>query len=284
MFKKILILVLLLVFVGAGVGGMSSFAWLTGHQKSETNAPPKVETVMVLSAGKDISAGDLLKPDDLVGKSMNQEDFAGKGSLADDSANRSGVVGAMIRRSLHAGDFLKNADVLRTGDRGFLSLALSPGMRAVTIGVDSVTGTPGLIWPGDYVDLILTQGANGGSSGMPAAHHAISSEIVLSNIRVIAIDKHLVHGDDTSKELTAQQYGHTATLEVSPEDAERVYVASGLGRISLVVRAARDGDNSIKTDPITAQDVSRMAASQGKASDSRTVKMYSGESEKEVSY
>ena len=63
----------------------------------------------------------------------------------------------MVRRSLSEGDVVRDGDVMRPGDHGFLAAVLEPGMRAVTIAVDNTTGLAGLIWPGDQVDLILTR-------------------------------------------------------------------------------------------------------------------------------
>ena len=70
---------------------------------------------------------------------------------------RTGLTGAMVRRSLGAGEFLLATDVMRPGDHGFLAAVLGPDMRAASVGVDNVSGSAGLIWPGDRVDLILTQ-------------------------------------------------------------------------------------------------------------------------------
>ena len=68
-----------------------------------------------------------------------------------------GVAGAMVRRSLAPNEPILAGDVLNPGDRGFLAAVLGTGMRAVTVGVDPVSGTAGLIWPGDHVDVVLTQ-------------------------------------------------------------------------------------------------------------------------------
>ena len=110
------------------------------------------------------------------------------------------------------------------------------GMRAMSVGVDAVTGTAGLIWPGDRVDLILTE-----ATANPAvpADRRISAETVLANVRVIAIDQRLVEGARPGAKT-----GHaaqTVTLEVTAAEAERVAVATKLGRLSLAVRAAEAG-------------------------------------------
>jgi pilus assembly protein CpaB len=138
----------------------------------------------------------------------------------------------MVRRSLVVDDVVRTKDVMRPGDHGFLAAVLSPGMRAVSVGVDSVTGTAGLIWPGDRIDLILTQAI--GDAAIPVGRR-IAAETVLSDVRVIAIDQQIMEGvapDGTEGK------GRTVTMEVTSAQAERVSVATRIGRLSLAVRSA----------------------------------------------
>ena len=65
--------------------------------------------------------------------------------------------GALLRHYLNSGAILTAGDVLHPRERGFLAAVLAPGARAISVGVDAVTGNGGLIWPGDRVDMILTQ-------------------------------------------------------------------------------------------------------------------------------
>jgi pilus assembly protein CpaB len=139
----------------------------------------------------------------------------------------------MVRRSLQPQEVLLPADVLRPGDHGFLAAVLQPGMRATTVGVDAVSGTAGLIWPGDHVDVLLTQVND--DQTLPAAHRA-SAETVLGDVRVIAIDQQLMQGATGSS--NDQGTTHTVTLEVTEAQARRVALAARLGHLSLIVRAA----------------------------------------------
>ena len=75
----------------------------------------------------------------------------------------------MVRRSMVADEPVLPADVMRPGDHGFLAAVLEPGRLAVTVGVDAITGTAGLIWPGDHVDLILTQSMSRRQRARPPA-------------------------------------------------------------------------------------------------------------------
>ena len=150
----------------------------------------------------------------------------------DNADNRRALAGAMVRRSLSAGEAIRFGDVMRPGDHGFLAAVLQPGMRAVTVGVDATTGAAGLIWPGDRVDLILTQTIQ--EAALPPGHR-VAAETVLSDVRVIAINQQLVQGADANN---GDAQARTVTLEVTQEQAERVSVATRLGRLSLAVRSA----------------------------------------------
>src|SRR4051794_26414876 len=138
----------------------------------------------------------------------------------------------MVRSSLTAGDLIRAKDVMRPGDHGFLAAVLGPGMRAVSVGVDTVAGTAGLIWPGDRIDVILTQSI--GDAAIPVGRR-IAAETVLSGVRVIAIDQQLVQG--VAPEAGGDK-ARTVTLEVTGAEAERVSVATRIGRLSLAVRSA----------------------------------------------
>jgi pilus assembly protein CpaB len=117
-------------------------------------------------------------------------------------------------------------------------------MHALTVGVDGVTDTAAPIWPGDRVDLILTQSQD--DSTLPPGRR-VSGETVLHNVRVIAIDRQLMQG--ATSESPESQAARTVTLEVTPPDAERIAVAVRLGRLSLaIVAAGQTGDENAAGD------------------------------------
>lgn len=199
-------------------------------------APPAVSHILV--AARPLRAGALLAMADL----SSVEVPAGQeppGSYIDSVGTRATLRGAMVRQSLNAKDTLLETEVLNPGDRGFLAAVLGSGMRAVTIGVDPVSGLAGLIWPGDHVDVVLTQASD--DKDQPIERR-VSGETVMSDVRVIAVDQQLVEGAQSSLANSAAIGGsnRTVTLEASPFDAERVAVAARLGRLSLLIRSAAD--------------------------------------------
>jgi pilus assembly protein CpaB len=225
------------LLMAIGLLGFGTVAWISTRPPPAAAAsaePPPPTTKLVLTAARPVHAGVLLKPEDLASKAVPITDPAADDANPDNADARRGLVGAMVRRSLDVGDIVRNGDVMRPGDHGFLAAVLQPGMRAVTIAVDNTTGSAGLIWPGDRVDLILTQTI--AETNLPIGHR-VAAETVLENGRVIAIDQQIMQGAPDSQ-------AKTVTLEVTEAQAERISVATRLGRLSLSVRSA---DNSQRT-------------------------------------
>ena len=218
-----------------GLLGLGAIAFVATHPARPMVATiaPRPVTERVLVASRAIRAGSLIKPEDLTAKSIPIAQRQASESL-DTPAMRRALTGSMVRRSLTAGEPVRRDELLRPGDHGFLAAVLKPGMRAVTVGVDDITGTAGLIWPGDKVDLILTEKI---SNPAITQGQSIVAETVLSDVRVIAIDQRLIEGA-AAGEPTRQ--AHTVTLEVTEAEAQKVQVAVRLGRLSLSVRSAQN--------------------------------------------
>ena len=226
----------LFTLIGLGVMAFGGIAYVSLHAPAPAEqalapaAPPAKSTVLV--AAHALHAGSLLKPEDVGAQEMAVAELK-PGARADTPQTRGELLGAMVRRGLVAGEVIMPGDMMRPGDHGFLAAVLGPGMRAVSVGVDAVSGTAGLIWPGDKVDLILTM-----DDSTMAPGHRISGETVLHSVRVIAIDQQLVQGGGATS--NDAQTARTVTLEVTPPEAERVQVAVRLGKLSLGVVSAED--------------------------------------------
>jgi len=183
-------------------------------------------------------------------------------AIIDTPTARATLRGALVRRYLDAGVPIFESDILRPRDRGFLAAVLAPGTRALSIGVDAVSGVAGLIWPGDKVDVILTQ---------EMAHNAtpgksILGETVLRDVRVIAVDQQIVQGASADANV-AGRLARTVTLQVTSEDAEKLAVAQRLGRLELAIRSATEGRPGYGegTGTMYGADVSPALAAAGKA-------------------
>lgn len=196
----------------------------------------KTESVVVAAHG--LSAGTLTRDTDFTVKALPVADVPPE-AIVNGPGVLDGLRGALVRAYIDANQPVLAGDILRPRDRGFLAAVLKPGMRAVSVGVNAVTGVSGLIWPGDHVDVLLTQHIQAAALGQ-----SVFSETVLQNVRVIAIDQKITQGasNGTDKGGAAAQphLYRTVTLEVTPSGAEKISVAQRLGPLSLSVRPASD--------------------------------------------
>ncbi len=219
------------VLMALGLAGFGTVAWIATRPPAPDAATlAALADITVLVAGRPVQGGTLLKSEDISAKTMTVRE-AGDDSSPDLPDNRHALSGAMVRRGLAVGDTIRMKDVMRPGDHGFLAAVLGPGMLAVSVGVDAVTGTAGLIWPGDHIDVILTQAI--GDAAIPIGRRT-AAETIVSDVRVIAIDQQLVQGvapDGTEGKA------RTVTMEVTSAQAERVSVATRIGRLSLALRS-----------------------------------------------
>ena len=211
-----------------------------------------------------------------------------EGAVVQSEEVRTELRGALLRRYLDGGDPVARGDVLRPRDRGFLAAVLRPGARAIAVGVDAVTGAAGLIWPGDQVDLILTQEMDAASAPLS---RRIVGETVLTNVGVIAVDQHFTQGASAGLLATGgnNQRGvaRTVTLEVEPEQAERVAVAERLGRLSLTVRSMDPATDQAQSDAaptsVFGADVSPALSRSGPAIGSR-IRVIQGTDSQEITF
>ena len=141
------------------------------------------------------------------------------------------------------------------GQRATLSALVAPGMKAVTIRVNDVEGVGGFVLPGDRVDVVLTRQIEKGSA---------TTEVVLQNTRVLAIDQ---SADERTAKATVAK---AVTLEVATVEAQKVWLASSVGSLSLLLRKAGETDSE-KTRKITLKDLGADVVSEEKKADSATV-------------
>jgi pilus assembly protein CpaB len=233
-----LLRIALFAMLAIGIAGGGVVAWTllapsAAAPVAAAEAPPPAKAAMLVAA-RSLRAGSLIKPEDFAALETVRADLPSGASL-DTPQSRGSLTGSMVRRSLGEGQPILPADVVHPGDHGFLAAVLGPNMRAITVAVDAVSGTAGLIWPGDRVDLILTQSMDDPTLG---AGHRVAAETVLSDARVIAVDQQIVQGQSPDGAAANNRTDRTATLEVTAPQAERVLVAGRIGKLSLSVLAA----------------------------------------------
>ncbi len=146
--------------------------------------------------------------------------------------------GAYIKTPIKKGGAIKEGDVIRPREHGFIIAALQPGMRAVSIIISNLTAVSGYISPGDHVDIMLTQtvGGGGADSGIAQLITRKFTETVFRDMRLLAIDRRV---DQATGRPSA---GGTATFEVTPRQAEELALAQTMGQMSLVLRSVPAAD------------------------------------------
>ncbi|MGO8955520.1 MAG: Flp pilus assembly protein CpaB [Rhodomicrobium sp.] len=249
MFIRNLLLAVGAVLVLAGLG--LSLVWINQmqsgpaevRQEFQTQAP-EVRLDALLEAAHPLPAGTLLRPGDIRWREI-QPGASHPGVLLRNQVSDAEYLGAIARRDFSEGEALVAADLVKTGDRRFLSAVLKPGNRAVSIAVDAPQSSSGLVLPGDRVDVILTQ--NLGESAIDASHKTVA-ETVLRNVRVIAVDQRLnLQPKAVSTELAPfeSRMPKTVTLELNGTQAEKLFVAAQLGGLQLAVRPLEGSDPAV---------------------------------------
>jgi pilus assembly protein CpaB len=209
--------------VALAAGGIA--ALLAGRsQKSEPvkqAAAPAINTVDVLVAKSDIPTGNMVSPQDVQWQawpaSASTGNFIRKKNRPDAIEKLSGMI---VRAPFVAGEPIREAKLVNAKGSGYMAAILPSGMRAISTQISPETGAGGFILPNDRVDVILTRRQTGAVAGTDTQ----TSETVLDNVRVLAIDQ-------TVQEKNGQKVvvGKTATLELTPHQAETLALAQHLG-------------------------------------------------------
>jgi pilus assembly protein CpaB len=234
--------------------GVAAFVVYSAMPQKVDSAAPVAPKTQILVAAIPLEPGTLLRDEDVtwaqVNRAAEQGEFVRPSaasifaqSEADQqaigavygAALRGAISGAAARIPIAQGEPIRRNEIVKPGDRGFLQVVLSPGARAIAIPVATGGASTGLLYPGDRVDVVLTQQFN---SDLPLTRRSVG-ETVVENLRVLAID-----AADAKAPSGGAAFGRTVTLEVTPVQAEKINVAIDLGKLSLTLRSA-DGMNSI---------------------------------------
>jgi pilus assembly protein CpaB len=234
--KKLALLVgALVIAVVTAIMAKNMFAGAGAQQAAAAAAPTVPVGPKVLVAKKALPVGTIIDADSFTyqpwPKELMQSAYYVEGA-ADSSPQ--GLLGTVVRYPITAGQPVTRGSLVGPQDRGFLAAALGPGMRAVTVPVNTSTGVAGFVFPGDHVDMVLTQQVEGGGDG-PALK---VSETIVRNLRVLATDQRVTDKDKDGK-IEVKTFANV-TLEVTPRIAEKIAVAQSLGTLSLSLRSLAD--------------------------------------------
>ena len=228
--KLILLVVALVVAVGTALMARSMFAGNATPQVEAATAEPQGPRVLV--ATRKLPIGTIVTADALQFK-LWPEEMVKDAYFVEGQADMNKLLGTVARFPITAGQPVTQGALVMPGDRGFLAAALGPGMRAVTIPVSAKTAVAGFIFPGDRVDLLLTQNVSGKDR-----EHFEASETVLRNLRVLATDQRTDSDKVDGKTVVSKT--SLVTIEATPRIAEKIAVAQKLGSLSLALRPLAD--------------------------------------------
>jgi pilus assembly protein CpaB len=236
--KKLVLLVSALVIaIGTAFVARSMFAGAGAPQAEAAMAAAPVGP-KVLVAQRALPPGTIITADALSFQSWPGE-MVKDAYFIEGEADMAKLIGTVVRFAVTAGEPVTQGSLVSPQDRGFLAAALTPGMRAITVPISQQSGVAGFIFPGDRVDMMLTQ-AVGGAEGTSLQ----VAETVLRNLRVLATDQAttqvVVDG------VAQPRVSATVTLEVTPRIAEKVTVAQTLGSISFSLRPLADSANDLE--------------------------------------
>jgi pilus assembly protein CpaB len=237
--KPARIAVLAIALVAGGIAAM-----LAG--RSDTPPPPvaqapQIEVVDVLIAGIDIGMGHTLAESEVRWQAWPAAaagpNFIRRETRPDAITE---LAGSIVRQGFSAGEPIREGKLIRGKASGYMAAILPQGLRAISTEISAETGAGGFILPNDHVDVILSRRDREAEKAAGIEVHA--SEIILANVPVLAIDQ-------TVEEKNGQRVvvGRTATLALTPQQAENLARSRQMGTLSLALRSLVDSEGSAET-------------------------------------
>ena len=205
-------------------------AYLTGQQqKAVQGGTTKVAVAAVpMAFGTDITA-DKLRFVDYPNSSIPPGSFISAAQLLPEGKKRFALMPIGINEPVLA------SKISAEGQGASIAALLTDGMRAATVRIDDVSGVAGFVQPNDTVDILITRTAAGGTQGGGTQ----VTDVLLQNVRVMAIDQEAKNSDGTPK------LARSATFEVAPLDAQKLALAQRIGSLSLVLRKPGEQNNPV---------------------------------------
>lgn len=212
-------------------------AWFSGVEQRQEQVAEEQQLVRVAVANQDMEFGSPLTRDN-VRVANWPADSVPQGAYRDSELDRLLSGGNVAIRPIARGEPIL---LSRISERAVLSANIPQGMRAVTVPVDAVSGVAGFVTPGDVVDVMLTRQIPG--EGASGDDKMVS--VILESVPVLAID--LRSGEQNAEAAV----GRTATLQATPRDAQKLVLATQVGRLSLALRNIESLDNGSRATVTT---------------------------------
>jgi pilus assembly protein CpaB len=224
---------IVVLIIALSAGGVAAYLARGSDNKSLPTEPVvQLETADVLVAKIDIGLGQSVTPENLQWQTWPaataSNNFIRRSERPEATKE---IAGSIARAPFIAGEPIRELKLVKANGSGFMAAVLPTGMRAISTEISPETGAGGFILPNDRVDVILSKREKNQSSSTDT----VNSEIILTNVRVLAIDQ-------APKEKDGQNtvIGKTVTLELKPEQAETLARARQTGTLALALRSIAD--------------------------------------------
>ncbi len=214
---------ILVVLTGFGVAGISAFTardYVNAQILSRT-AAENSQTIGVLVAAQDIGFGHTIESQNVTAIHWPRDSVpAGIFTTTAELLPQSGQEPRRARRAIAQGELILASRVSDFGEKVTIVQTLAPNHRAMAIKVAAETAVGGFVTPGDHVDVLLTQGRDS----------EMRTVTILQNVRVIGVDQ------DANEQTDSVQVARTVTLQVEPDESQRLALAQEAGTLSLALR------------------------------------------------
>ena len=240
----------IIVLCVAGVAALGALFLIRGLANGKDNKSPQIQIVQhqapalvyVAVADHDLNVGDRVSESDLkwqpwpaanvhpnyvikgAGVALAAADVVKKQALGMQGTPGEIFLGAVVKDTVRKGEPVLPAKVVKAGQSGVMAVRLEPGMRAMAIPLSAESSAGGFVLPGDHVDVVQIRKVG----------TDVSSQTVMRNVRVLAIDQ------NTNGASKGSNIGATATVEVTPQQAENLVLAKAQGDLTLVLRSYAD--------------------------------------------
>jgi pilus assembly protein CpaB len=222
--------------IALSAGGVAAYLASGTDSKAPAPAQPvaQLQTVDILVAKAEINLGQTLTVNDMIWQSWPASTASGSFIRRSDRPDATTqIAGSIVRAPFVAGEPIREAKLVKADGSGFMAAILQSGYRAVSTEISAETGAGGFILPNDHVDVLMTRRMKDPAN--PSAPDLVVTNIVLANIRVLAIDQ-----APKEKEGTNNLIGRTVTLELKPEQTSMLASSRQAGTLSLALRSIAD--------------------------------------------
>lgn len=235
-----------IVILGLAVGSAILAAYLAkgfiGRKpQTEVVEVNTVATVPVLVAKRDVLMGEKLLPGSIEWQAWPEKSVTDPMiTQKEDPTAQEKYETSRAKTAIFQGEPIMDKKVVMPTESGFMAAILPKGMRAIAVRVSEESGAGGFILPNDRVDVVLTRKVEDDS----AAAKVVTSETILSNVKVLAIDQAFRREEGDGEQVIVAK--KTATLQLNPQQSEVISMAESLGQLSLMLRSiAENGDKGL---------------------------------------